>query len=253
MLRGRSLAFAMAALALLLVACAPSGPSEEEQKAAAAAEAWSWLQETKATIDGKRAELSQLHEQLKSSDAAEELTAQITGVEGEIDALSDQFTSRLVGFINDQGITVGAELTEQQLGAIRMKSDEEIVVAREYIAKGGDYAKAIDIYKQALNFDPDNPALIAALENAQTQQYMTEERFAVVKKKMSKDDVRAAIGQVNLHNIKEYEDKGTVAWFYRKEDGGAAGVFFREKRKGQEDWQVYSADFDAVKAREEAE
>ncbi len=156
--------------------------------------------------------------------------------------------SRLIGFINDQGIAVGGELTDVQLGAIRMKTSEEVLLAQEYIDRGGDYAKAIDIYNLSMQFDPDNEELKAALAAAEENQYMTKERFGAVKKKMTQDEVRAAIGQVNLRNIKLYEDEGTVAWFYRKEDGSAAGVWFKESKKGADDWFVYTTKFNAVKA-----
>lgn len=245
-------------LAMAPIACS-TGPTEEEQAAAAQDAEWTWLDETKAELDAKRGELRALREQIEAraeaaadeaaeegEETAEELQAKAASLENELVATSDEFMGRLVGFINDQGIAVGGELTDVQRSAIRMKSAEEIVVAREYIEKGGDYSKAIEIYNQALTFDPDNEDLLAAKAEAEELQYMREDRFDQVKKGMSQAEVRALLGQVNLHNIKEYEERGTVAWFYRKEDNGAAGVFFKEKKKGEGDWRVYATDFDAV-------
>ena len=76
---------------------------------------------------------------------------------------------------------------------------------------------------------------------------MTEERFAQVKKKMTRDEVREILGQVMLSNLREYPERGVIGWFYRKEDGGAAAVYFREKRKGDDNWVVYDTNFNAVK------
>lgn len=251
------------ALAIGAVACGPSGPTEEELAAAASAEEWQWLSDAKSKLDAQRAELARLQQQGseavdEAADAVEEgategaasVEDQIATLTGEISAVGDEFLSRLIGFINDQGITVGGELTDVQKGAIRMKSSEEMLLAQEYIDRGGDYVKAMEIYNQSLQFDPDNEELKAALAAAEANQYMTEERFALVKKKMTQDQVRAAIGQVNLRNIKPYEEEGTIAWFYRKEDGGAAGVWFKESKKGADDWFVYTTKFDAVKPAE---
>lgn len=74
---------------------------------------------------------------------------------------------------------------------------------------------------------------------------MTEERFAVVTKGMTRDEVRGALGQVHLRNIREDEEKGVISWLYRTEDGGAAGVFFK---KGRDDkFVVYDSKFQYVR------
>ena len=75
---------------------------------------------------------------------------------------------------------------------------------------------------------------------------MTQERFGQVKKKMTMNEVRSLLGQVKRQLIREYEDENATAWFYEKEDTGAAGVFFRESKVGRGDWKVYHTDFDAI-------
>ncbi len=256
---GRTLAIGtrlgLAVLALAWIACGGSA-TDVDEAAEQQNEEWTWLQQTKSDLDAKRQELAGLRALIAGeveppADAPEqteeELAQAQASLESDIVGAADQFMGRLVGFINDQGITVGGTLTDIQTAAIRMKSSEEIHVAREYIERGGDYSKAIDIYKAALAFDADNPDLAAALAEAEVLQYMTEDRFGAVKKKMTQAQVRSTIGQVNLHNVKEYEERGTVAWFYRKEDGGAAGVYFKEAKKDDGNWLVYATDFDAVK------
>ena len=59
--------------------------------------------------------------------------------------------------------------------------------------------------------------------------------------------MREVLGPVNLRNLKEYPDRGVTAWFYLKEAGGAAGVYFR-KKGGK--LTVYKADFEAVKKQD---
>ena len=144
----------------------------------------------------------------------------------------------------------GEPLTEIQRAAFDMKAGEDILVAKEYIEKAGNYQKAIDIYTTALLADPESEKLQAAKAEAEAMRYMTEERFAAAKKGMTREEVRAALGTPKPSNVREFE-KGVIGWFYPKEEPRtAAGVYFREK-KGV--YVVYSADFDAIKADSDEE
>ncbi len=274
MRRGTKLfALAGTALALLvLLGCEPE-VSEEELKAAKATEDWAALETTKAELDAKRTELAELQqlidnppeEQAEGGEgegegegegaegaepppSPEELAAQAETIQNEVYKLSDDFGAQLVEFINDQGISVGGELTEVQTKAIRMKSDLDIDLAQGYI-DGGEYGRAIDIYNQALTLDPDNEKLTAAIADAEARRYMTQERLAEIKKNMTEDEVRELLGTPKAQNVREF-DGGVIGWFYPKEDppNTAAAVFFRE-RKGS--LKVYKTDFEAVKAQEE--
>lgn len=264
------------ALALLLTGIGACGNPEEEAAEANQAE-WQGLQAAKEQLDAKRAKLADLRQQLEAlpeagmedaeeapaadqaaegeaADAAEtteegpgreELQNRIADLENEIATESEAFAARLVTFINSLEIVEGEPLTPEQLDAIRMKSDEDMVVAREWIDKGGDYRRAIEIYEAQLRLDPDNEALKAALEDAEAMRYMTEERFAAVEKGMTRDQVREAIGPVNLRNVQEYPEKKTIAWFYPKENTRKpAAVWFRmDDETGQ--YFVYQADFES--------
>ncbi len=237
------------------------GTSEVDAQAAKAAEDWAWLEQAKAELDGKRGELADLLEQItadpgeeaaaegeegaEAPPSPEELAAQAEGLQEEVYGLADGFGARLAQFINDQGISVGGELSEVQKQAIRMKSDEDIELAADYITRGGEYQRAIDIYVQALTFDPDNEKLLAAKADAEDRRHITEERLAEVKKGMTEDEVRAILGTPKSTNVREF-DGGTLGWFYPKEEPNtAAAVFFQEK-KGT--LKVYKTDFEAVKA-----
>ncbi len=265
MREGRRFALvSMIALAVLIVglsACS-SGPTDEELAAQQAQESWAALESAKSALDEQRAEMVALGEQIRAgvdeaaeegADTIETLQARADDLEQSIATGSEEMMAMIIEFINEQGMEVGVEPTDIQLGAIRMKTDEEIVIAREYISKAGDYGRAIDIFQTALGFDPDNEKLQAALAEAEANRYMTPERFGQVKKKMTQEEIRDLLGQVKRQLIREYEDDNAVAWFYEKEDTGAAGVFFRESKLGRGDWTVYHTDYDAIKQKESPE
>jgi tetratricopeptide (TPR) repeat protein len=178
-----------------------------------------------------------------------DLEPQIAALEDEIAALTDEFGGRLVDALNANPMIEGEELTEMQRTLIVMKSDEDIALAREWIEKGGDYKRAIEIYNTALKIDPDNEKVKAALAEAEVARYMSAELFEQVKKGMTQNEVRGILGQVNLHNIREYPDRGVVAWFYpTSELGDAAAVWFREDKKSGE-MEAYQIQFDSVSAQ----
>ncbi len=269
------------ALVNLLLAClgllaCQTGPSEEEVKAAKSAEDWAWLEQAKAELDGKRAEAMELQEQIatwdpdaepaaaeagteaeegtegEGAESSEEAPATLDDIKAQAEAaakeavnLADTFSGRLIQFINDEQIGVDSEPTAIQRQALAMKSDEDIVLAEEYISRGGEYQRAIDIYTQALVFDPDNEKLQAAKSLAEERRYMTEERLAEVKKGMTQEEVRALLGTPKGSNVREY-DNGGVGWFFPKEVPHTASAVFFQKKKDQ--LVVYKTDFNAIKA-----
>ncbi len=246
-------------LVAALAACGPSGPTAEEQ---AQDTEWSWLQETKQTLDAKRQELAEMRQQVAAAagEAAEEAeegvevaasaaAETVTALEAEAAELTEQFSSRLVAFLNADPMIEGEPPTERQVAALRMKSSEDMVLAREWIDKGGDYKRAIEIYQTALRFDPDNPELEAALAEAEALRFMTAERFAQAKKGMTEDEVRAVLGQVNLHNVRDFPDRKVLAWFFPTGEGGAAAAVWFRQEKGQN--VVYKTNFEEVKPRTE--
>lgn len=243
----------------LVTTCAPVEDGGVDQAAREAE--WAQLQQDQQDLMTRRGELKELrakiamgHEALSEEEVGEmspeeahlKLTEKATQMESEIASAADTLNTRLVDFINADPMVEGEEPSEMQLGAIRMKTDEDVDVAMEYIEKGGDYRKALDILESALRADPDNEKLKAQIEKTQAERYMTEERFASVEKGMGQDEVRSLLGQVLHHNVRDYEDQGVQAWFYVKEGGAAAAVFFR---KSQGEWKVYRTDFNAVERK----
>ena len=249
-------------LALLSAACGGG-----EDKAAAGMDAQlAPLQEQQGALEAKRAELADLKAQIAAAATAEpaeedatgeegeaaptveELTAQAEAMQGEINGMSDDFMTAVVTFINSVELYEGEPIPDAIQKAINMKSAEDMVYAGEYIWEGGEYRRAIEILDTALLLDPNNAELQAARDKAASDQFMIEERFAAVSKGMTQAEVRTAIGTVSRHNLREYPDKNVVAWFYRREDRGAAGVWFEEKDGAM---RVYKSDFNAIEAPEE--
>lgn len=218
---------------------------ELEQRAAAEAEAEAEAdaEETPAEEEGAEGEAGATAEETPAAGA--DVAAELTEAERSVQEQADAFNQKLVAFINDNQIPEGAEPTPMQQGALDMYVDESIGIAREHIEEGGDYRQAIQIYQQTLNLDPDNEKLKSALAEAEANRYMTEERFAQVEEGMTQGEVRDTLGQVNLRNIRDYEEGERIAWFYvREQKGYAAGVFFERNDDGS--YTVYSTDFDAV-------
>lgn len=251
--------FSSMIVAASMVAC---GPSEPKVDPAVEAE-WAELTEAKEKVDGLRTELRELKakmmapvEEVAEGDEAaaeagsspEEMAERVAALEGEIVTLADDFNGRMAAFLNNPAnqILVGEPLTERQAAAVAMKSSEDIELAAEYIVKGGDYRRAIDILTVALQLDPDNAAVQAALEEAEANRYMSQERFALAKKGMTQAEVREVLGQVNLMNIRKFDDRGVVAWFYATGEGGSAAAVWFQKDKKSDTLKAYQLKYDAV-------
>lgn len=246
---GSVVTIAVVMTALALAGC---GPSQEEVKAAAQQEALASIDEAKAALDAKREELAELRAQLRELTEAEaveedlaELQSRVAEMEEATVDMADEFNTKLVDFINADPPLEGEPPTESQLKVIRLKSEEDLILAGEHIDKGGDYRRAIDIYEAALRVDPDNERLLEALAAAEDNRYLSQERFAQVQKGMTRDQVRGALGQVNLRNIREYPERDVIAWFYpTNESGDAAAVWFRKGKGGK--YTAYQLKYDAV-------
>lgn len=221
------------------------------------------IEEAKEALDAKRAEYQELLTEIQEPEAVEgeapepaegeaegeeplseeELQAQADELKEEIEAEAEELASKTVEFINEDPPVADEPYSEHQQRAINLKVEEDILLAQQWVQSGGDYRRAITILESLLPLAPDHEGLQAELEQARNFRYMTEDRFAAAKKGMTEDEIREALGPVNLRNVKEYDDRGVIAWFYPKDGGGAAGVFFNEK-KGQ--LVVYRTDFNAV-------
>jgi len=226
---------------LLLIAGIACGRAAEERQAAgrrpAADTEWTWLQQTKRTLDGQRAKLA-------------DGGAGDANLAGQSAALAAELNRRLAEFINADPPVQGQPLNARQQAAIRMKSDEDILLGRQFIAQGGDYQRAIEIFKEALVVDPGNPRLREELAKAQARRYMTRQAFAQVKEGMDQEQVRGLLGQPNLHNVRDYPSRGVVGWFYPRDESGTAAAVWFHNDGGR--YTVYLADFDALQPHQPA-
>jgi hypothetical protein len=259
--RMRSWAGALATSLILIGAlgCAPKG---EEGDSEARLQAYADLQQAHEALKQKRQELADLGAQIAggaegltvpegsvqtAEQMLEELQARSAALEAEITPAADDLMSRIVTFINEDPWIAGEEKTETQAGAVRMKSAEDLVLALEFVEKGGDYKRAGDIIGRALEIDPDNQELRDKLAWVEEMRYMTEERFGAVEIGMTEAQVRELIGSPNLNNVRSFES-GRVGWFFPRGQNttadGAAGVYFQPERGVL---KVYEANFDAVK------
>jgi hypothetical protein len=221
---------------------------------------WAWLVEAKRQLDAKRGQLADLGgPPAGGTSAAGSSAAGTAGAAGaapgpsprdllarEIESLSQQLGRRLVAYINANPPVEGAPLSPRQLAAIRMKSNEEIVVAHEFIARSGDYRRACEIYEAALAADPDNARLHEELARARAARYVSAEKFSRVAPGMTPEQVRASLGPPNTHDVRAYPDKGVVGWFYPRDASGAAAAVWFEKREGR--LTVYLCDWSALPA-----
>lgn len=242
------------------LACGDNSAVEEQANAEREA-ALVTLEQAKADLDAKRAELGELEAKINAPEAAEgeavegeepvsieTLQEQAKTLKQEIEDQAQDLAGNIVSYINEDPPVADEPFSPEVERAINLKVEEDILLADEWIESGGDYRRAITILESLLPLAPENTHLQEELERARNFRYMTEERFAGAKKGMTEEEVRAVLGPVNLRNIKPYEERGVVAWFYPKDGGGAAGVFFNTK-KGK--LQVYKTDFSAVKVAAE--
>jgi len=218
----------------LLLAVAPGCGRRAAEKAArpgssAAQPEWAWLQRTKADLDARRARLAAQPD---------------PKLQKETQALADELNRRLAVFLNADPPIQGEPLSERQKAALRMKSDEEIHLARTWIEQGGDFQRAIDIYKEALVVDPDNPRLKEELAQAEGRRYMKREACAQARKGMEPEEVRRLLGAPNLNNVRSYPERGVTGWFYPRDAGGDAAAVWFHKEDGKT--VVYLTDFDAL-------
>lgn len=260
-----------AALALVLMfslACAgDAGPSEDEQQQMELQKV-EMLEAQQEALNEKRARLEELRQMEPAEEGAEpeeaeegegeegeegqealtaeEIEAEIAQLEQEISTESQTLYSEVVEAFNANPPLQGEPLTELQRRIVRIKSDEDILVAQEYIEKGGNFQKAIQIYQDALKIDPEYERLQEALAAAEEERYMDEERFAQVDRGMTDEEVKDALGTPFHYNV-QTDDQGRTVWLYPKsEQRDAAGVWFRGEG---EDLTVIAKDFNAVPPR----
>ena len=243
--------------ALLAAAAGGCRDSAEARAEKARADEWTALQRDKREIDGERAALAQLRGRLASAPIAADgapmratdaaLASDLANRERQLGARAGTLGERLVRYLAGCDRSRGADDPEWKQ-AVRLKSDEDVAVAQEWIDRGGDYRRAIEILETQRALDPDYPRLDQALARARDMRFVTPQRFARVQAGMTPVDVRAALGPVNLREVLRRPAERLEAWYYPKRAGGKAAVYFRydDAKRG---FVVYQTELAAGAAR----
>lgn len=248
---------AMVVLCGTFVACSKK-PNEEEQKKAQIDQQFTTIQQTYDQLQQTRSDLSQaeqrkqelegIPERRRTDEQKQELdqvTARIQELTSTRDTAFDELQSNLADFLN---VALNDFPDDPQtVDALRIYSEEAIVYADDAVQGAGDYKKALGRlttamgYYHAINAEP-YPPLQQKIQELEELRYITKERFDQIKNGMTKDQVKEIAGVPYYGNIREEKAKGIEMWLYPKEDGGAAGIYFKMKTG-----KVYGKNFDAVK------
>jgi len=105
---------------------------------------------------------------------------------------------------------------------------EKIILGDQFMNVLSRYDRAIEFYRQALQFDPSNPEAQAKIATAEQRRYVSMSSFANVKSGMKEEDVRKLVGLPREDWIKQVVQNTRVysVWIYPKQDGGASAVYF---------------------------
>ena len=101
--------------------------------------------------------------------------------------------------------------------------------ARE-LASLGRYRDAIRFYRAVLAHDPHNEKALQGINAAVDHLSISREKLLALEKGMSKTDVIQLLGRpIPGWSVKtERRDSVVESWYYRKNDGTIAGVYFRD-------------------------
>lgn len=101
--------------------------------------------------------------------------------------------------------------------------------ARE-LASIGRYRDAIRFYRAVLARDPHNQDALRGINRAVEHLSVSRDKLLALQKGMSQDDVAQLLGKpIPGWSVRtERRDSVVESWYYRKNDGTVAGVYFRD-------------------------
>jgi len=211
------------------------------------------LQQARADLAASEAALAEI-EAVRERDrtdeqkaALEALPATIEGQGATRDTAYDAVQSTLADFLTI-ALNDFPDHTATVQG-LNLYSDEAILIADDTVLKAGDYKKALNqldsasTYYESVGLAPYQPLIdkIAALDG---MRFITQERFELVKKNMTMEEVKEVAGVPYYQNIQVDEKRKVETWLYRKRQGGAAGIYFKTTNN-----KVYNKNFEAVKLK----
>src|SRR5438874_2714708 len=112
--------------------------------------------------------------------------------------------------------------------AAQLLSKEKVALGDEYMNVLSRYDRAIALYRDAQQYDPNNQAIAQRIVAAEQRRFVAVSAFAAVKNGMKEEDVRVLVGLPREDWIKQVVQNNRVysVWIYPKSDGGAAAVYF---------------------------
>ena len=261
MKRSRFLPYSVAVLVVIaLISGCSRGPSEEEL-------AQAQFEEQLAQLQTQYQELQQLRDELASAtdtlaeleairerDLTDEQKAELEALPAKIEELTlarDEAFDLAQGSLADFLNVALNDFPEHPatVDGLNIYSDEAILIARDTVLKAGDYKKATEQLGSAVSYYeslslPVYPKLAETLAELEDMRFITQERFDLVQKNMTMDEVKEIVGVPYYQNIQVDEKRGVETWLYRKTEGGAAAINFRIKTG-----KSYDKKWDAVKTK----
>lgn len=112
--------------------------------------------------------------------------------------------------------------------ASQLMAREKIVVGDQYMNVLSRYDRALDLYRSALQIDPQNQDAKQRIALAEQRRFVSMDAFAALKTGMKEDEVRRLVGAPREDWIKQVVQNSRVysVWIYPKADGGASAVYF---------------------------
>jgi tetratricopeptide (TPR) repeat protein len=105
---------------------------------------------------------------------------------------------------------------------------EKVALGDQYMNVLSRYEKALDLYRQALEYQPENEPIKQRIGMAEQKRYVAMGAFATIKPGMKEDAVERAVGLPREDWIKQVLQNNRVysVWIYPKADGGASAIYF---------------------------
>ncbi|MGA8809990.1 MAG: hypothetical protein WB973_19120 [Thermoanaerobaculia bacterium] len=105
---------------------------------------------------------------------------------------------------------------------------EKIIMGDEYTQYLSRYDKALELYRAAVELDPNSADARKRVEMAEGRRFVSMAAFANVRTGMKEDAVRALVGLPREDWIKQVvqNNRAYSVWIYPKEDGGASAIYF---------------------------
>ena len=261
MTKSRFLPLGVALLAVFaLISGCSRGPSEEEIAQAQFEEQLAQLQTQYQELQDMRAELVAAEtamaeiEAIRERDRTDEQKADLEALPAMIEELAaardvkyDEAQGALADFLN----VALNDFPEHPatVDGLNIYADEAILIADDTVLKSGDYKKAIEQLASAISYYdslslPTYPVLTEKLAALEEMRFINQERFDLITKNMTMDEVKEVAGVPYYQNIQVDEKRGVETWLYRKAEGGAAAIYFMIKSG-----KTYNKKWDAIKTK----